>query len=651
MVVRLLFSRGTSMKRRKWWLLAGACAGLMVLGWLHGPPRSSSATDRQGLTDYALYAVTNPGGALVRYGFADHRLDTIGTVQLPDGTPVRDIQAAAYVPRNLNIFAFGRSPTDGLTRLLHVNALTAQASAVGQDLGENPITAAAAMKPGGVMGPVAGQPTPLSEILGWELYAIQAPTPVDFDIVQSEIVPVVPFAARVTVLGAAITPGAGGRYDMPMTVRFRVGDGTLEPFGPYDLADAGNVNDAKNPRSYVLSGTYPGGLPITITAQSWTRVSGKPTRGANVQRREDISGAADGSVTWRSNMVVRSDTVSQQVIALRNGDPIPPIEPFMNQSRIAQFLMDHVDPVTDRLVLDHNQAIYLFELGTTDVKSPAADFQDLVVLVTLAKDRFELFPGTVVPYTVNKTGQEVTFSGAAFNLGASGVHRADQFVIRVSGAQSQITVTTKANGYANTVLDAHRNEALDANGFRTRLVRTSDDHCVITVSSEGGVLALNEVTFDFGQGSQVLGPDGVYHAPRAEIEQANACDDGGASYLIRVDRRTGTFERLMRLSRAYDGLATTLSGSFFGTYKNTLYQLNPGGPYESRIGTLPTADLSALAFAGTDLFGFSRGDDQLVPVDDRTGQAGGPLWSLGIVDLGTLVFMRLPDEPRSESSD
>ena len=35
-------------------------------------------------------------------------------------------------------------------------------------------------------------------------------------------------------------------------------------------------------------------------------------------------------------------------------------------------------------VLEDNQVIYLFELGMTDLTSPAADFQDLVVLVSLA---------------------------------------------------------------------------------------------------------------------------------------------------------------------------------------------------------------------------------------------------------------------------
>jgi fibro-slime domain-containing protein len=37
-------------------------------------------------------------------------------------------------------------------------------------------------------------------------------------------------------------------------------------------------------------------------------------------------------------------------------------------------------------MLKDNEAIYLFELGTTNLSSPAADFQDLVIVVTLATD-------------------------------------------------------------------------------------------------------------------------------------------------------------------------------------------------------------------------------------------------------------------------
>ena len=64
---------------------------------------------------------------------------------------------------------------------------------------------------------------------------------------------------------------------------------------------------------------------------------------------------------------------------------MPAIEPFQNQSSIETFLQGYIDDATDTVILDDNQAIFLYELGTTDLLSSAADFQDLVVLVTLQK--------------------------------------------------------------------------------------------------------------------------------------------------------------------------------------------------------------------------------------------------------------------------
>jgi hypothetical protein len=51
---------------------------------------------------------------------------------------------------------------------------------------------------------------------------------------------------------------------------------------------------------------------------------------------------------------------------------------------------EYVNSETNKISLKPNQAIYLFELGTTDVNNAAADFQDLVVVVTLARNRSSL---------------------------------------------------------------------------------------------------------------------------------------------------------------------------------------------------------------------------------------------------------------------
>ena len=56
---------------------------------------------------------------------------------------------------------------------------------------------------------------------------------------------------------------------------------------------------------------------------------------------------------------------------------------FKEQSNIAAFVRNFV--VDGHVVLGENEAIYLFELGTTNMSSDAADFQDLVVVVELGE--------------------------------------------------------------------------------------------------------------------------------------------------------------------------------------------------------------------------------------------------------------------------
>ena len=59
---------------------------------------------------------------------------------------------------------------------------------------------------------------------------------------------------------------------------------------------------------------------------------------------------------------------------------IPNVQGFNNQSEINDYVRNYVS--AGKISLASNQVIFLFELGTTDLNSPAADFQDLVLLVS-----------------------------------------------------------------------------------------------------------------------------------------------------------------------------------------------------------------------------------------------------------------------------
>ena len=191
---------------------------------------------------------------------------------------------------------------------------------------------------------------------------------IDFDITDGEIIPEHEYTADLKMLGAAIT--WGGEYDMPVTVEATVGSDTIEPWGSFDLAVDGNVNVGSS-MEYTLPDVYPANTAVSIFGRSWAKI--------------DDSYSGDSNSHWQQELEFDSASGTPNVLILRDGDAVPAIEPFQDQSSIVSFLQGYVDDATDTVILEGNQAIVLFELGTTDLSSSAADFQDLVVLVTLKR--------------------------------------------------------------------------------------------------------------------------------------------------------------------------------------------------------------------------------------------------------------------------
>lgn len=199
----------------------------------------------------------------------------------------------------------------------------------------------------------------------------------DFTISGASIQAPRPMAAKVRVIGAAIS--YGGAYDMQVTTRINVGSQVQMPFGSFDGAVSGNVNDNNNPRSVVLPGLIPAGTRLSVDGQSWVR------------NNSGYSSPSDSD--WSPNMTINSANGGKQVVALRNGDTPPPVAGFLGQVSAKDMLAPYLDAGGKVTLLD-NQVIYLFELGATNTASTAFDQQDLVVLVDLATD-----PGYFEPPT------------------------------------------------------------------------------------------------------------------------------------------------------------------------------------------------------------------------------------------------------------
>jgi type II secretory pathway pseudopilin PulG len=191
---------------------------------------------------------------------------------------------------------------------------------------------------------------------------------VDFTVNGDEITLDEDATVTYRVLGAAIS--YGGQYDMAVTTQFQIttadNETTATPvFGDYDNAVEGNVNTGSQ-QEYTPEEIYEAGTIIATEATSWR------------MRRSSLSG--ESSNHWRTYMEV-DDSNNTNTLALSDGDEIPNIEGYLDQGDVVSFLDGYINE-DGTVNLDENQVILLFELGTTNLSSSAADFQDLVILVT-----------------------------------------------------------------------------------------------------------------------------------------------------------------------------------------------------------------------------------------------------------------------------
>ncbi|SFT52171.1 hypothetical protein SAMN02910340_01032 [Methanosarcina thermophila] len=88
---------------------------------------------------------------------------------------------------------------------------------------------------------------------------------------------------------------------------------------------------------------------------------------------------------WSKRITVDTSNNSSNLMVLKNGDSVPNIPGFNNQVSIKDIVTDYIE--NGDIKLKENEVIYLFELGTEvsaeDPDDPAADFQDLVILVSI----------------------------------------------------------------------------------------------------------------------------------------------------------------------------------------------------------------------------------------------------------------------------
>jgi PKD repeat protein len=185
----------------------------------------------------------------------------------------------------------------------------------------------------------------------------------NFNITGDTVTPTQNFTCNFTVLGAQIS--ASGVYDMMVTTQLYIG-GMTYPLGNYSSPVGSNVNDYQQ-HHWNLPASYPAGTPVTISGKSWDHVS------------YGLDYSLDSS--WKQYMEVYTTGNSPNLIVLKNGDAVPNKPGYLGQADLAAFVAPYVK--NGKISLQANEAIFLFELGTTNIYSAAADFQDLVVLMSV----------------------------------------------------------------------------------------------------------------------------------------------------------------------------------------------------------------------------------------------------------------------------
>ncbi|KAA3617281.1 MAG: hypothetical protein D8M58_03155 [Calditrichaeota bacterium] len=222
--------------------------------------------------------------------------------------------------------------------------------------------------------------------------------PVEFDITDGEVIPQEPYAAQITILGCAYEAYSGNTYlyDAPITINITIGGEDIYPFGNNptryesnlrNKVDAGNVNiQADLPVDYTLPNLYDAGTSISITARGWARNWYYYFFGEYWWNRY-------GSYDLIDEAESTNPSDADIVQALRDGDNVPTVEGFGSQASAEEFIGSYVDFSSQTVTLDESQAIYLIDLSNASYGDPGYDFQDIVVLVTLAKEQDDFISG------------------------------------------------------------------------------------------------------------------------------------------------------------------------------------------------------------------------------------------------------------------
>ena len=115
--------------------------------------------------------------------------------------------------------------------------------------------------------------------------------------------------------------------------------------------------------------------------------------------------------------------------------------------------------------------------------------------------------------------------------------------------------------------------------------------------------------------------------------------------LVKVDHKAGTVTEIMAVARPYDGLASSDGKTFFATADDEIYRIDTFSETETLVGSMAGPDALGLEFSGSTLTCFEIVGDSFGKLDTSTGGTLGTPSSVGMVNLGTMIFVPLDKDP------
>ncbi len=185
---------------------------------------------------------------------------------------------------------------------------------------------------------------------------------------EDEAIPPTDYSCSLTILGADLDSSG---YQMKMTIRNRkTGGGWNEPFGDWDTPVDSNINT-----TYSMTGscgdTFSSSDGMRIRAKSWEK------------KKSWYDGTQNSH--WKKYVEVKESGSDDNTMVFFNGSSLPSNSAFTGISTIKSYLQPYVNMTTRTFVMEENQALYLYELGTKNPNA-SSNFQDLAVLVTFTEE-------------------------------------------------------------------------------------------------------------------------------------------------------------------------------------------------------------------------------------------------------------------------